>query len=46
MAETVTILKEDYVSLKKKASLADDILFQLEGSLKDALAGRVREARH
>ena len=40
--ETVTILKEEYTKLKKKAEIADDILLQLEGSLKDAQAGRVR----
>ena len=46
MAETVTIPKEEYNSLKKKASLADDILVQLESSLKDIEAGRVRPAIH
>jgi hypothetical protein len=46
MQETVTILKQEYDSLKRKASFADDVLLQLEAGLKDAQAGRVLEARH
>jgi len=40
--ETVTIPKEEYAKLKKKAEIADDIILQLESSLKDAEAGRIR----
>ena len=40
--ETVTIPKEEYTKLKKKAEIADDIILQLESSLKDAEAGRIR----
>ena len=46
MEETITIPKDEYDSLKKKAVFADDILLQLESSLKDAEAGRVRLANH
>jgi len=46
MPETVTIEKEEYDSLKKKASLADDLLLQLDSSLKDAEAGRIKPAGH
>ena len=42
MAETITIPKDEYASLKKKAKIADDILYQLEMSLRDAEAGRIR----
>lgn len=42
MPETITIPKEDYDRLKKKAKVADDILCQLEMSLKDVEAGRIR----
>ena len=42
MAETVTIPKEEYGRLKKKAEIADDIIYQLEMSLKDAEAGRIK----
>ena len=40
--ETITIPKDEYNKLKKKAEIADDILLQLESSLKDAEAGRIR----
>ncbi len=43
MAETVTIPKEEYDRLNKKAEIADDIIYQLEMSLKDAEAGRIRK---
>ena len=46
MAETVTISKDEYGVLKKKASFADDVLLQLEASLRDAEAGRVKTAEH
>ena len=40
--ETVTIPKEEYKKLKKKAEIADDIILQMESSLRDAEAGRVK----
>ncbi len=40
--ELVTIKKEVYERLKKKAEIADDILLQLELSLKDAEEGRIK----
>lgn len=40
--ETVTIPKEEYKKLKKKAEIADDIILQLESSLRDAESGRIR----
>ena len=46
MTETVTIPKEEYKSLKKKACFADDVLVQLESSLKDIDAGRIKPAVH
>ena len=46
MAETVTIPKNEYDALKKKASFADDVLLQLEASLRDAEVGRVKPAEH
>lgn len=42
---SVTIAVEEYESLKKKAAVADDLLLQLEASLKDLEAGRVRRVR-
>ena len=46
MAQTITIQKSEYASLKKKAKLADDILLQLEASLNDAEAGKIKPAKH
>ena len=43
MAETVTIPIDEYDRLKKKAEIADDIVYQLEMSLKDAEAGRIKK---
>ena len=39
---TVTIPKEEYAKLKKKAKIADNIILQLEMSLKDIKAGRIK----
>ena len=44
-AETVCISTEEYVHLKKKEEIADDLLLQLESSLKDLEAGRVKRVR-
>jgi len=46
MGETITIPKEEYASLKKKAELADDVLIQLKASFEDLKAGRVKQAQH
>ncbi|MBN1940773.1 MAG: hypothetical protein JW772_01170 [Candidatus Diapherotrites archaeon] len=46
MAETITISKTEYDYLKKKADFADDVLCQLEVSLEDIQAGRIRPASH
>ena len=43
MPETITITMDEYDRLKKKAEIADDIVYQLEMSLKDAEAGRIRK---
>ncbi|MBN1502296.1 hypothetical protein JW930_02025 [Candidatus Woesearchaeota archaeon] len=40
--ESVTIPVEEYNMLKKKAEIADDILIQLDSSLKDLKAGRIK----
>ena len=40
--ETITISTEEYDRLKKKAKIAEDIIHQLEMSLKDAEAGRIK----
>lgn len=46
MTETVTISKTEYGFLKKKAIIADDVIFQLDFSLKDIQAGRIKPAKH
>jgi len=43
MAETITISVDEYDRLKKKEEIADDITYQLEMSLKDAEAGRIKK---
>ena len=44
-AETICIPAGEYKLLKKKEAVADDILLQLEASLKDLEAGRVKLVR-
>lgn len=39
--DTVTISKEEYLRLKKKAALADDVVTQLEKSFQDMRKGKV-----
>ena len=39
--ETITLPTEEDERLRKKARIADDIIYQLEMSLKDAEAGRI-----
>ena len=41
--ETIIISADEYDKLKKKAKIADDIIYQLEMSLKDAENGRIRK---
>lgn len=41
--DTVTIPMEEYVSLKRKAEIADDAIVQLNLSLKDIHHGRISE---
>ena len=43
--ETVCISKDEYTLLKKKEVIADDIVLQLESSLKDLKAGKVKRVR-
>jgi len=40
-SETITITREEYEKLKKKAEIADDALVQLKLSLEDLKHGRV-----
>ena len=40
--ETVCIPMEEYVHLKMKETVADDLLLQLESSLKDLEEGRIK----
>lgn len=44
--KTVTIMKDEYDLLKRKASLADDVLLQLKASLEDIQAGRIKLFDH
>ena len=44
-AETVCISTEEYLHLKKKEEIADDLLLQLESSLHDLEAGHVKRTR-
>ena len=41
--EMISISKEEYGRLKKKAELADDTLLQLKMSFEDLKKGRVKE---
>lgn len=41
--DTVTIPMEEYISLKRKAEIADDAIVQLNLSLKDIHHGRISE---
>ena len=43
VTQTVTITKEEYDTLKKKAKIADDAIVQLKLSLGDLRLGRVSE---
>ena len=43
MAQTITVLKEEYEKLKQKAAIADDAIIQLKLSLEDLRQGKVRK---
>ncbi len=43
--DTVCIPVDEYERLKKKAEFADDVLLQLEASLRDLEAGRIKRVR-
>tara|TARA_Y100000310_G_C20434951_1_gene693289 strand:- start:576 stop:716 length:141 start_codon:yes stop_codon:yes gene_type:complete len=43
--ETVCISTEEYTILKKKEVIADDLVLQLEASLNDLEAGRIKRVR-
>ena len=40
--ETITISKEEYISLKKKADLDESLLLQLIRGLEDVKEGRIK----
>ena len=42
MPETITIPKEEYESLKKKAEIDEDLLLSLVRGLEDIKAGRIK----
>jgi len=42
--ETVCIPTEEYIMLKKKEAIADDLVLQLDASLRDLETGRVKRA--
>ena len=42
MPETITIPKEEYESLKKKAEIDEDLLLSLVKGLEDIRAGRIK----
>lgn len=43
--ETICIPEQEYLQLKKKAELADDMILQLESSLHDLEQGRIKRVR-
>ena len=43
-SKTIMISEEEYNQLKKKEEIADDLVFQLEASLKDLEEGRIEKA--
>jgi len=43
--ETISIPASEYEQLKKKEAIADDIVHQLESSLRDIEAGKVKRVR-
>ncbi len=45
MTETICIPTEEYQLLKKKEEIADDLVLQLDASLKDMEASRVKQVR-
>ena len=45
VTETINIPVEEYAMLKKKEEVADDLLLQLEASLKALKAGKINRVR-
>ena len=43
-SKTILISEEEYNQLKKKEEIADDLVLQLEASLKDLEEGRIEKA--
>ena len=43
LMETITIPKEEYDDLKKKAEVSDNLLLKLIKGLEDIKAGRIKE---
>ena len=43
-SKTIMISEEEYHQLKKKEEIADDLVLQLEASLKDLEEGRIEKA--
>ena len=43
--ETICIPKDEYKQLKKKEAIADNLLLQVEASLNDIEAGRIKQVR-
>ena len=43
-SKTIMISEEEYNQLKKKEEIADDLVLQLEASLKDLEEGRIEKA--
>ena len=41
--DTVNISKKEYTQLKKKEAIANDLILQLEASLKDLKAGKIKK---
>ena len=46
MGKLVTINESEYLSLKKKAAIADDVLIQLDRSAEDIKNGKIKEFKH
>ena len=43
--ETVSISSDEYAMLKKKEAVADDLLLQLNSSLKNLESGKIKRVR-
>jgi len=45
VSEQMLISQDEYTQLKKKEKIADDILLQMDSSLRDLEAGRTKRVR-